>query len=243
MNIIKPTNSEKEDAIENILSRGLSKPDNLWDFCCKMYRVLGLKFILFDISQAIIMAVAVTIEFILLYSLSSQQYIYSTLFAVSPLFFIAVIFFTKFIERNDSLYELKMTFRHTIQQIIIFRILCYSLISMVTCIFMSISIPAKYNFLRAASISLSALFICAIITIYIMRRFKGPWIHFTSLIVWVAIVFLPVFIFGERWELILSQIPIGITIAVGAIGFILYLIELKKLINMNKREVAYYVGS
>ncbi|MDR7855853.1 hypothetical protein [Tissierella sp.] len=243
MNIIKPTNSEKENAIENILSQGLSKPDGLWDFCYRMYCSLGFKFIFFDISQAIIMAVAITIGFILFYPLSSQQHVYSTLFAVSPLFFITVIFFTEFIERNDSLHELKMTFKHTIQKIIIFRILCYSLISMVICIFLSISMPDKYNFLRAASITLSALFICALLTIYIMRRLKGRWIHFTSLVAWVATAFLPVLILGERWELLLSQIPIGITITVGVIGFILYLNEIKKLINMNKMEVAYYVGS
>lgn len=243
MNIIKPTNSEKETSIENILSQGISKPDGLRDFCYKMYRSLGFKFIFFDISQAIIMAVAITIEFILLNSLSSQQYIYSTLFAISPLFFIIVLFFTEFIERNDSLYELKMTFKHTIQQIIIFRIMCYSLMSMIICIITSSIISATYGFLRAASISLSALFICAFLTICIMSRFKGRWVHFTSLMVWVVAILLPVLAFGERLELLLSQIPIVITISIGIIGFILYLIELKKLINMNKREVVYYVGS
>ncbi|MBC8588870.1 hypothetical protein [Paratissierella segnis] len=243
MNIIKPTNSEKENAIENILSKGLSKPDGLMQFSNKIYRTLGFKFIFFDISQAIIMAVAVTVGFFLLYSLSSPRNVYSTLYAVSPLFFITVVFLTEFFERNGSLYELKMTFKYTIQEVIIFRILCYSLISMVICIFISISIPDKYNFLRAVSITLSALFICAAFTIYIMRNFNGRWVHFTSLVVWVTIVLLPVLILGESWELLLSQIPIGITLTVSVIGFILYLNEIKKLINMNKMEVQYYVGS
>lgn len=243
MNIIKPTDSEKDMAIEKILSEGLSKPDSIWYFCNKMYHSLGLKFIFFDISQAIIMAVAVTIGFYLLYPLSPQQNMYSILFAISPLFFITVVFFTEFIERNGSLYELKMTFKYTIQQVIAFRVLCYSLISMIICIFIGSSIPDTYNFLRVVSISLSGLFICAIITIYIMRCFKGRWIHFTSLVVWGVTVFLPVLILGEGWELLLSQIPIGITIAVAVIGFYLYLREIKKLINMSKREVEYYVGS
>lgn len=243
MNINKPTNREKEKAIENILSQGLSKHDSIWDFFCKMYSSLGLKFIFFDISQAIIMAIAITIGFSLLYALSSEQYMYSKLFVLSPLFFITVIFFTEFIERNDRLYDLKMTLKYNIQQIIIFRVLCYSLISIVICVLISGSVLASYNFLRAVSISLSALFICALLTIYVMRRFKGHWIPLTSFAVWISIVFIPVLIFGERWELLLSQIPIGITIAVGVIGFVLYLIELKKLINMNKRGGLHYVGS
>ncbi len=243
MNIIKPTNSEKEKSIENILSKGLSKPDGLMQFCYKMYQALGFKYIFFDLSQAIIMSVAITVGFYFFYSLSPQRNVYSTLYAVSPLFFITVVFLTEFFERNGSLYELKMTFKYTIQQVIIFRILFYSLISMVICIFISSIIPNKYNFLRAVSITLSALFICALFTIYIMRRFKGRWVHFTSLAVWIAAVLLPVLILGERWELLLSQIPIGITTTMAVIGFILYLNEIKKLINMNKREVAYYVGS
>lgn len=243
MNIMKPTNREKEKAIENILSQGLSKPDGLWDFCHRIYCSLGFKFVFFDISQAIIMAFTTTIGFILLYALSSQQHIYSMLFAVSPLFFTTVVFFTEFVEKNNALYELKMTFKYTTQQVIIFRILCYSLISMILCIFISIGMLDKYNFLRIASITLSALLICALLTLYIMRHFKGRWIHFTSLMVWGSTTFLPVLILGERWELLLSQIPIGITIIAAVIGFILYLMEIKKLINMDKMEVSYYVGS
>ncbi len=243
MNISKPTERERDIAIDNILSAGLSKPDGIWHFCSKMYRSLGLKFIFFDISQAIIMAVAVTVAFILMYPLSSQQNMYSLLYVISPLFFISIVCFTEFIERNDRIYELKMTCKYTVQQIIVFRVLCYSLISILLCIFISGGIPVTYNFLRAVSITLSALMICALFTIYVMRRLKGRWVYLISPVVWAVIVFLPVLIFGEKWELFLSQIPIGIAAAVAIIGFYLYLREIKKLINTNKLEVPYYVGN
>jgi hypothetical protein len=44
-------------------------------------------------------------------------------------------------------------------------------------------------------------------------------------------------------ESFLSRVPVTITISVAAVAFVLFLKEIKKLVNIQIREVGYYVGS
>jgi membrane protein DedA with SNARE-associated domain len=66
--------------------------------------------------------------------------------------------------------------------------------------------------------------------------------HFAAMLLWTAVGFLPGWLFGRQWELFLSQIPVVITVLVAVIAGALFLMEIKKLMNIRKREVAYYAG-
>lgn len=245
MNIIEPSQNEKDTAIECILSGGLLKPKSLWGYLREIYRTLGPRYIFLDTAQAIIISAAAAAGFIILYPLSPEQHIYAALFAEAPLFFIFTVLFTETIERVSGLYELKMTCKHTIQQITAFRILCFSLMGTVFCMLTSLyfsRLPVAHNFLRAFSISLCALFLCAFLTIFIMRRFIRKWIYFAAMLLWVAINLLPTWIFGLRWEIFLSKIPVAITVFITIIACTLFLVEIKKLMNIRKREAEYYVN-
>jgi hypothetical protein len=175
MNIIELSQNEKDRAIEAILSRGLSKPKSLWGHLWEIYRALGLRYIFLDTAQAIIMTVFAAIVFIGLYPLWPEQHIYAALFAAAPVFFIFVVLFTETIERLSGLYELKMTCKYTVRQIAAFRVLCFSLVGVVFCTLTSLyfsRLQLAYDFFRAFSISLCALFLCAFLTISVLRRFK-----------------------------------------------------------------------
>lgn len=245
MNIIELSQDEKERAIEDILSKGLSKPKSLWGYLCEIYCALGFRYIFLDTGLAIIMTVVATIGFIRLYPMSLEQYPYATLFALAPVFFLFVVLFAETIERVSGLYELKMTCKYTVQQITAFRVLCFSLMGAMFCTLTSLHfsrLPITYDFFRVFSLSLCALFLCAFLTIFIMRRFTRDWIYFIAMLLWTAIGFLPVRIFGHWWELFLSQVPITITVFVAVIACALFLMEIKNLMKIRKREVAYYVG-
>lgn len=246
MNMIEPSPNEKDREIAQILAKGLSKPKSLWRYLWGLYRALGFRYIFLDTSKAIMMAMAATILFIMLYPLSPEQHIYAALFAVAPIFFIFVVLFAETIERVNGMYELKMTCKYTVQQIAAFRVLCFSLPGVMFCGLTSVYFgrySVAYDFFRAFSLSLSALFLCAFLSLLIMRRFNWKWNHVFTALIWVAIGFLPVRIFGQRWEWFLSEIPVAITVFVTMIACSLFLIELKHLLNIRTREVAYYVGS
>ncbi len=242
MNMIELSHDEKDRAIEEILSKGLSKPRSLWGYLCEIYCALGLRYIFLDTAQSILITVTAVIGFAMLYPLVSE---YAALFAAAPVFFVCIVLSTETIERGSGLYELKMACKYTIRQIAAFRVLCFSLMSAAGCSLISLYFsrqPVAYDFFRAFSLSLCALFLCSFLTIFLMRRFNWKWIHFSVIPLWISIGILPVWIWGSQWELFLSQIPVAITILVTVIACALFLMEIKILMNIRKSEVAYDVG-
>lgn len=245
MNIIEPSQNEKDLAIEKILSNGLSKPKKLWRYLWDIYRALGFRYIFLDTVNAMIMTTTVTIGFALLYPFSFEKHLNATLFAMAPVFFISIVLFTETIERSRGLYEIKMTCKYTIQQVTAFRVLCFSLMSAAFSILINLyfsRLQDTYDFFRAFSLSLCDLFLCSFLTIFIMRRFKWKWMHFSVILLWISIGFVPTWIFGEQWELFLSQIPVSIATFFAIIACVLFLMEIKNLMNIRKSEVAYYVS-
>jgi len=244
MNIDMPSFEEKERAIEYILSEGLKKPKSFWKCIYEMYRALGIKYLFLNTGHAIIISAALMLGFLALFPLSPEKYINTVLFASAPVFFISVVLLSETAERMNGMYELKMTFKYTIQQITAFRLLCYSMIGTVLCTVIGLYFPFQnvYHFLRVISVSLCALFICSFLSILIMRHFHWKWIHTTPLLLWIGFDLLPVVIFRERWETFLASIPVVVTSFIAVTAFTLFLMELKKIIITHEREVAYYVG-
>ncbi len=245
MNIIEPSQKERDKTIEEILLKGLSKPNSLWKYLCDIYRALGLRYIFCNMGYAMILTVILTTGFVLVYPLTQVQHIYASVFALTPVFFIFLVMVTETIEKVSGLYELKMTCKYTIQQITAFRMLYFSLTGIVFSTLISIYISRflmVYNLLRIFSLSLCALFLCAFLTIFILRRFNWKWNHSSVLLFWILSGLLPARILGEQWELFLVQLPIVITIFVAIVACILFLMETKKLMDTRIREVANYVG-
>lgn len=245
MNMIELSQIEKDRAIEEILSKGLSKPKSLWEYICEIYRTLGFRYVFFDMAHAVILTVIAITGFIILYPLTSAQHIYTALFAVAPVFFVFIVLFTETIEKVSGLYDLKMTCKYTVQQITAFRVLCLSLVGGVFSTLTSLYFSWVFivnDFFRAFSLSLCALFLCAFLTIFIIRRFNWKWNHISVILFWVVIDLLPTWILGEQWELFLAQMPVAITMFAAVLACVLFLMETKKLMVVRKRKVAYYVG-
>jgi hypothetical protein len=245
MNMIKPSPYEKNRTIEDILSKGLSKPKSLWNYIHEIYHALGLRYIFMGTAPAILMTVAAILAWIRLFPFAPEQHPYATLFALAPAFFLVMVCITETIERVGGLYEIKMTCKYTIQQITAFRVLCFSLMGAVFCTLTSLyfsRLPVDYSFFKALSISFCALFLCAVLTLVILRLFNRLWMYLSAILLWLTIGILPVRFFGRSWELLLAQIPIAETLFVTVMVCALFLIEIKKHMKIHKREVAYYAG-
>lgn len=245
MTIMEPSPAERDKAIEHILLNGLSKPQGLWKSLCEMYRALGLRYIFCDMAYATVMSIVMTVGFAVLYPLSPERHTYATLFAVAPVFFILVVIVTETMEKISGLYELKMTCKYTIQQITAFRVLCFSLIGAVFCAFTSLYFSwllMEENLFRAFSLSFCAMFLCAFLTMFILRRFRWKWNHLSIMLLWTVINLFPAGILGQRWESFLAEIPVALTLLVAAAACTLFLTEIKKLMNIRKKEVSYYAG-
>lgn len=245
MNIIEPSQYEKEKEIDEILAKGLTRPKSLWEYLSNIYTTLGLRYIFFDMAFPIIMTIIATFAFIVLYPLTLERHIYAMIFAIAPIFFVFIVLFSEMAERVNGMYELKMTCKYTIQQISAFRVLCFSILGTVFCTFISLYFSFfsfDYSFFKILSLSLCALFFCALLTLFLMRHFNWKWIHFAVMLLWIVIGYIPVRILGEKWEIFLSQIPVAITLLVAVIACNLFLMEVKIFINTHKSEVSYDVS-
>lgn len=243
MKIDKPTENQKNMAIEEILQKGLVRPATLTTKLWEMWRTLGPKYIFGDIYQALIIAVVVIVGFFSLYLQflclqSSRPIMHSITFAFAPLSFLIIMLFAEIIERLGGLYELKMTFKYTIRQITAFRILCFSLLGVVFCVISSVF--SGGGFFQAFATSLCALFLCSFLIAFIVRRFAPLW-RYVSMGAWVLASILFIYIFGNKWEMLLSNTPTALTFILAAVVFALFLHEIKQIIT-EKRGVEIYAG-
>lgn len=246
MNSIKPSPYEKNRAIEQILSKGLSKPKSLWGYIQELYRALGLRHIFRGSAPAIVITVAATLIGIRLFPYAQEQLPYAFLFALAPVFFLTAVCITEAIERADGLYAIKMTCKYTIQQITAFRVLCFSLLGAVFCtlinLYFSGRLSVDYSLFKALSLSFCALFLCAVLTLIMLRLFNRVWMFLAAILLWMALSIFPIRVFGYSWELFLARIPIAVTLVVTVIACALFLIEIKRHMKFHKGEVVYYAG-
>lgn len=245
MNIKMPNESEKDLSIDFILLKGLSHPKSLLNYLLKLYRSLGFGFIFWDTADIFLLSAAGAFGIALFWVMSSEQYIYGTLFAISPILFLLLTLITEAKERISGLYELKMTLKFTMNQIIAFQMLCFSGIGVAFCILMlSITwfMGKEQFFGHIVTISLCALFLCSFITLFTIVHIKGKWVFYIPSAIWVVICILPAQMFSDKWELFLSKIPIGVNLCMIFVLAWLYIREIKKLISMRKSEVIIYAN-
>ncbi|WP_422659810.1 hypothetical protein ACK8P5_04615 [Paenibacillus sp. EC2-1] len=244
MNIIKPSPYEKNRSIEDVLSKGLSKPKSLWTYIYELYCALGLRYIFWDSGPAILITFAVTLIWIKMFPLP-EQHPYAALFALAPVFFLAAVSITEINERVRGLYAIKMTYKYTIQQITAFRVLCFSLLGAVFCTLISLYFsrsPVDYSLLKALSVSFCTLFLCAALTLVTLRLFNRVWIYGATALLWLGLGFVLGNVFGQVWDQFLARIPVAVILLITIIVFAFFLVEIKRHMKFHKREVVYYAG-
>jgi hypothetical protein len=244
MNMIELTQSEKAGAIEDILDKGLRKPRSNRSVFREIHRLLGYRFIFWDTAQAFVVSAITFAGVLVVVPFSPAAFRHAVLFGCAPLLFIAILFFTEVLEHAGDLYELKLTCKYTIRQITAFRIMCYSLLGIIFCA--GIAGVTAYRMenvrelLRLFPLSLCALFICAFIGLFFMRRSARKSAYVSAAVLWGIIAFVPVLLFGERWELFLSGLPVAVTLGIALLSGALFLLEIKKFMNTRHKEATYY---
>ncbi|MCL2202106.1 MAG: hypothetical protein FWB75_09085 [Oscillospiraceae bacterium] len=229
------TDEKREQSINSILDKGLAAPVSTPGFLRNMLRELGPNVIFRGALSGVLLSVlvaAVYVLMIILYAdgLSDQFNYHSLLFLFSPLLFLGLTLSTEVVERmeGNGLYELKMTFRYTARQIAGFRLLVFSLAGVFFAIvggYSHYAVTEMGYLLQLIALSLSSLFLCTLLIIYAMRRFRAGW--WTGATVWAVLSILPMAVNRQAWEELLSHLPPALTLGVAAVSFILFLREIK----------------
>jgi len=214
-----------------------------------MYNSLGPRVIFWDFKPGILVSVMVAVGYVALGTwplawiddwINMPLSLYSSLFLFSPALFIGLTASTEAIERLGGLYDLKMTCRYTIRQITAFRLLSFSLFGTIFTVAGSAvisSMPETGYFMQLFSLALCSLLLCSLLIIHAMRRWHCGW--YLGAAIWTGIGALPIIIFRQAWENLLSHLPPAITLCVAAVAFLLFLREIKIAVQTTKEVYSY----
>ncbi|MVO99213.1 hypothetical protein [Paenibacillus lutrae] len=209
----------KSASIEYILSQGLVKPQTTIERIVEMLRTLGLRTIFWDTGYSLVFSAVTLAVVLVLFGFAPDDYRFSAAIAVAPLVFLLITMFAETTERTGGLYELKQTCRYTIRQITALRVICYSVLGFVfTTVITTISTDSGYEFLSLFPICLSALFLCATLSISFLRFLHGKWVNALFSAVWVFVNIVIPFSLGEKWETTLREMPIAFSVVLAVLG-------------------------
>ncbi|MDO3413312.1 hypothetical protein QWJ34_26405 [Saccharibacillus sp. CPCC 101409] len=231
---------EKNASIDRILARGLVKPSSAGKRISVMLRELGLRFIFWDTGYSLFFAGLTLACVFALFMLAPESYRASASVAVSPLLILLAVLFAGTSERLGGLYEIKQTCRYTIGQIAVLRMICYSVLGAAfTAAVAFAGADGELGFAALFPLCLSALLICAILSLSVLQRAGSRWGYAAFSAVWLfASVALP-FGLGDKWEHLLRGMPLAFSIGFAAAGAALFVWQISKMLReVNPHVIA-----
>jgi hypothetical protein len=226
---------EKNAGIAYILDHGLVVPQRLRAKIAEMFRNLGLRFIFWDTGYSLFFA-ALTVTIVSgVFIIVPQEYKNSAAVAVAPLLFLLMTLFAETSERAGGLFELKQTCRYTVRQVMALRVLCYALVGVAfTAIIAAASVHSGYEFLSLFPLCLAALFVCAVFELSALRL-SGKWAAAIFSAAWVFVNATIPFTFRERWEKLLADVPIAISLTICMVGLTVLALQIKNMLSEVKK--------
>jgi len=226
------TNNEKNTSIEYILTQGFVTPPTFWERVTKMHRVLGWRFIFWDLSYSIIFVFVIQSALMFLFRNVSLEYMqYSVAVGFAPMLFILITLLAEISERACGLYELKQTCRYTSRQITALRCIYYSLAGVGFAVFVSaFASDSTAHFVRILPLCLGVLFLSATLELSIMRQWQGKWCIAVFSGIWLVVNCMLPIALGARWEVFLSSLPLVITIIFMAAGGLVFMYQINKML-------------
>lgn len=223
--------NERNASIEYILAQGLTKPPTTRERTSEIYNKLGLRFIFWDTAYSIVFTAMTIIVILMLLMLSPDDFRFSAAVMAAPSLFFLIVLFTETAERAEGLYELKQTCRLTIKQVTAVRVICYSLAGVVfSAVIAYISMETILEFVSLLSLCLSALFICAVLELSVLRYFNGKWTSAIFSAIWTFVTIAIPFAIGKEWEAFLAGIPTIVSVSISIVGVTILTYQIRKML-------------
>ena len=232
------TDKDKNESVEYILSQGLTKPPTFLERITKMFRVLGWRFIFWDLNYSLIFASVTLLGIAVLICFTSMDYHQSVAIGFSPMLFLTIVLFAEISERTCGLFELKQTCHYTSRQITALRCIFYSVAGVAfATIVTAFFTDSVVHFLKLLPLCLVGLFLCATIELLVIRLTRNNWGILVFPIAWIiSNVALPS-TFREKWEKFLSGLPLTFTITLALVCGLIFIYQINKMLT----EENYYV--
>ncbi|MFD2133430.1 hypothetical protein ACFSKI_19635 [Pseudogracilibacillus auburnensis] len=248
------TQNEKEDSIAFILKEVNLQPVTFRAFLRSYFQEVGFRYLFWGMGDILFIVGLLLVGVGILYfpdlhhllGNNHRDEIYFTVFMVSPLCYALLYFLGIWKERLLGTFELKMTLRVSLKELLILRMLAFSGISLVVSVGSNVLIwqllGQELSLMRLFSLSFSSLFLFANIQLLLEYRMPMRCSHWITPIIWGAVGVLLVWK-QEGIAQFLLYVPVSIVTVIVFGLLLLFIYLLRHNYFMKKEGTIYYVSA
>jgi len=248
------TQDEKENSIAFILKEVNLQPVTFRAFLRSYFQEVGFRYLFLGMGDILFIVGLLLIGVGMLYFPDLHQLfenghrneIYFTVFMVSPVCYALLYFLGIWKERLLGTFELKMTLRVSLKELLILRMLAFSGISLVVSVGGNVliwqSLGQEVSLMRLFSLSFSSLFLFANIQLLLEYKMPMRCSHWVTPIIWGAVGVLFVWQ-QESIAQFLLYVPVSIVTAIVFGLLLLFIYLLRHNYFMEKEGSITYVSA
>lgn len=231
-----------QNEVRMIVANGVQRKESFTSFMMNLYQEIGLRYLFMNRRDGIMISlssmVLVTILFLLITDSTSvkEEQIYALVFLISPLLYMALTVYDLLYKKYHGTYEVEMVAKYNIYQLAAFRMLHFSILSIVlntVSIAFFVWMDDRIEFFRAFMISTTALFLFSIIFLMLFIRGRSGFAAIQIGIGWIVVNAVVYYLYDEAYKGFLTTAPIIVYAVVLFISFYVYILYLSRLIRMK----------
>lgn len=240
MNIPMPSEAEKRKSISYIKLQGIAKKENLLTVISDVYRNIGIRNIFFGVGDCMFLAFICVLAAFYISSLMEPQFANSTAIFTAPLFFVTAHFLTAWKDYMSGTSEQKAVCKYKPSHITSFRMLSFSIISILCDIPASFALSEILNsgFIRILLFSLCSLFLYSLVMTVSLLIFKWRFTEYAVPVIWVTVNLIPS-INLQKWAELINGTETAVPLILCIVFALLYFIALDLLVKKGERKYAY----
>ncbi|MBB4822872.1 ABC-type multidrug transport system permease subunit [Sporosarcina luteola] len=248
------TQEEKENSIAFILNEVNLQPVTFRKFLRSYFHEVGFRYLFWGMEDILFIVGLLLIgvgtlyfpDLNLLFKNGQTDEIYFTVFMASPLCYALLYFLGIWKERLLGTFELKMTLRVSLKELLILRMLAFSGISLVVSVGSNVFIwqlmSHELSLMRLFSLSFSSLFLFANMQLLLEYKIPMRCSHWLTPSIWGAVGVL--FIWTQDWiAQFLLYVPLSIVIMIVFGLLLLFIYLLRHNYFMEKEGTITYANA
>ncbi|MEK4424916.1 hypothetical protein [Solibacillus sp. FSL K6-1523] len=248
------TQDEKENSIAFILKEVNLQPVTFRNFLQSYFQEVGFRYLFWGMGDILFIVGLLLIGVGMLYIPELNHLfenghidgIYFTVFMVSPLCYAFLYFLGIWKERQLGIFELKMTLRVSLKELLILRMLAFSCISLIVSVGSNVFIwqllGQELSLMKLFSLSFSSLFLFANIQLLLEHKIPMRCSHWVTPMIWGAVGVLLVWQ-QERIAQLLLYLPLSIVTVIVFGLLLLFVYLLRHNYFMKKEGTITYVNA
>lgn len=234
--------TSRQNEVSAIIHHGLDAKASFWSYLAAMYKQVGLRIMfkdfaetLFTLLLAMVVVLAITVGSMGFFDIGHVN-VYTVIFIWSPLTYLAMVCLFFFHQRQKLTYEVEMTCKYNIPQLAAFRMLMFSIVSMIIngLFIYAFVFQQELNVGYAFLLSSSSLFLFALAFLYVQLHTKTRASKIILFVIWLAGNLLASYYNTNLYMSVLKHIPFSVYGMITVVSLVFYVKNLKGLLRIKK---------